>query len=349
MSEGAGDTIGQNGPLLTVVLPNYNHAEFLEQALNALLGQEHPADEIIVVDDASTDGSRDVIGRFVETHPTVRALFNDGNLGALRSLELGLAQARGRYVYFAAADDQVLPGFFALALQMLERDPGIGLFCGETQLIDGASGRPAGLRPVVRPLRRAGCLSADATLALLRRADHFIHTGSSVFRHAAVVEQGGFALEAGSFADGLLARKVALAHGFCFAPQAVSTWHIHAGGLSRSTALDPATARRVLDELPALIAADGRFPPWYPQLFARRWRFAAARVALLETSPDRDLVAAMIPDGRLDRAVAKALLPTAASRMGRAALLAWLALRLRPFRLRDVVLTALVRRFARVT
>ena len=196
----------------------------------------------------------------------------------------------------------------------------------------------------MRPLRTSGGLAPQAVAQLLRRADNFIHTGSSVFRRLTVLDMGGFAAEAGSFSDGLLARKIALTQGMWFMPTPVANWVIHSGGLSRATALDREKAVAALTTMPGLIATDPDFPRWYARLFERRWRFGSARLALNATPPDLALLGAMAPDTRADRAVIGALAPLAQFRFARLAILAWLTLRLRPFRLRDVVMTALDRR-----
>lgn len=334
----------KTAPLLSVVLPNYNHAAYVSRAIDAIAGQDTPADEIIVIDDASTDGSRDVLAQCQLRHPNLVVLCNDRNGGALRALQRGLDIAKGRYVYFAAADDQILPGFFRRAIAALEAAPMLGLFCAETMLRDGATGKTMGMRPAVRPLRKAGGLTGKEVEALLRRADNFIHTGSSLFRRAALLEKAGFAIEAGSFSDGLLARKIALTHGLWFMPSPVSIWNVHAGGLSRGTALDRGKARDALATVPELIRKDPDFPPWYAELFQRRWRFGSARLALQEKCPNRELLTAMGPDTAVDRAAFRLLAPFLKFAPARLAALAWLTLRLRPFRLRDVALTALDRR-----
>lgn len=329
--------------LLSVVLPNYNHARYLSRAIDAIAGQSSPPDQIIVIDDASSDDSGDVLADCQRRHANLTVLFNQRNLGALAGLQRGLELARGRYVYFAAADDQILPGFFGNAIGMLEAAPAVGLFCAETILVDGATGRKIGRRPVVRPLRKAGQLGAGDVERLLKRADNFIHTGSAVFRRQALLNKGGFAAEAGSFSDGLLARKIALTEGMCFMPTPVAIWHIHAGGLSRQTALALDKAVDALVVLPGLIARDRDFPLWYGELFERRWRFGSARLALDVTPPDTALLAAMAPDTGIDRAVIAVLAPWLRFRAARLATLAWLTLRFRPFRLRDLAVTALDR------
>jgi hypothetical protein len=114
--------------------------------------------------------------------------------------------------------------------------------------------------------------------------------------------------------------------------------------LSRATALDRDKASDALITLPGLIKNDADFPPWYAELFKRRWRFGSARLALEQTPPDRDLLAAMAPNTPLDNIVVGTLSPFLQFRGARLAILAWLTLRLQPFRLRDYVVTALDRR-----
>src|SRR5262244_1882053 len=90
-------------PTLSVVLPNYNHAHLLPRAIAALLAQERPPDEIIVVDDGSTDDSRAVIAQMAARAPAIRVLLNDKNLGVVRTQNRALEAASGRYIYLAAA------------------------------------------------------------------------------------------------------------------------------------------------------------------------------------------------------------------------------------------------------
>ncbi len=329
--------------MLSVVLPNYNHAQYLSGAIDAIAAQDRPPDEIIIVDDASTDGSRGVLAECKSRYPHLIVLFNEQNRGAIPALQRGLEVAKGRYIYFAAADDQVLPGFFSRAIDALEAAPTVGLFCAETILLDGATGRRIGTRPVVRPSRAAGALYAKQVEDLLKRADNFIHTGSSIFRRQSVLDRGGFLAEAGSFSDGLLGRKIALTEGIWFTPACVATWCIHSDGLSRSLARDPEKVVDALNAIPKLIANDRDFPPWYPRLFQRRFRFGAARLALEATPPNKALLGAMAANTSLDRAMIGMLTPFLQLRAARLASLAWLSLRLRPFRLRDIVITALDR------
>jgi len=330
---------------LSVVLPNYNHAALIERALAALLAQEHPPDEIIIVDDGSTDDSLRVIESWIARAPTIRCLVNPRNLGIIPSLQRGLDAARGRYLYFAAADDWVLPGFFALAIDRLDAHPQCGLFCADAELVDGETGQHHGFRPIARPRYAEGRVTPEQATRLLAVIDNWVLTGSAVFRREAVAAAGGFDARLGSLADSFLSRKIALASGFYYAPASAAIWCIFAGSASRTTALRD--AEMVLQQVPALIAADPGFPPWYAGLFRRRWRFAVARLALAGSPVDQGLVTRLGAEHAFDRLLLAMIWRVAPTALGRVAILALLWLRWHPTALSRVIRTALARRASR--
>src|SRR5256884_7474545 len=116
-------------PRLSVIIPNYNHARFLPNCLEAILRQSEQPFEIIVIDDASTDNSVEVIEAFTKRNPIIRFYRNEQNRGVVSGMNRGLELARGDYVYYAAADDQVLPGFFEKSLRLLNEHPQAALCC----------------------------------------------------------------------------------------------------------------------------------------------------------------------------------------------------------------------------
>jgi glycosyltransferase involved in cell wall biosynthesis len=334
--------------LLSVVLPNFNHARSFPRALDALTSQDLEPDEILVFDDASSDDSLAVISHLAASRPSVRVLENSRNMGVVWCLQQGLELARGDYIYFAAADDWILPGFFSLGVGMLERHPQCGLFCGDAVLMDAHTGKFRGFRPAARPRFSAGPMSAQAARRLLRKADNWILTGSTIFRRAAVLAAGGFEPRLGPLADSYIARKVALTRGFCYAPQVVASWCVNMTGFSRTSALNPQRALAMLEVAPERIAADPTFPAWYPALFGRRWRFAVARLALESNPVERDLVVSLAGVSALDRAVLPRVLSLRPSALARLASLTWLWMRLRPYSLPRLVATAAGRRLEQI-
>lgn len=340
-------TTGGADPTLSVVLPNYNHSRYLPRALDALLLQDRPADEIIVVDDCSTDSSTTVVREYAAKYPSIRLIESAKNFGVIAALSRGLREAGGLYVYFGAADDFVLPGFFATAIEMLQANPHAGLFFGDAILADGQTGRTLGARPPVRPQFRAGCIAASDVAILLRRNDNFIVTGAAVFRRDAAVSAGGFDEELSSFADGYLVRKIMLRCGFCYAPKTVLTWCIFPDSVSRQASTKSARARDILGKIETRLTADADFPSWYRDAFRRRWCFATSRLAVEDNPINLELLMGMGAKTATDRTVLN-FLTNVFGRSARILILGWLWLRFRPFSLTGLATTALARRVAAI-
>ena len=104
---------------LSVVLPNYNHGRLIGRAIEAILGQKRLPDEIIIVDDASTDDSLTLIRPLAAKSSRIFILALPVNVGTIAANRKALELTKGKYIYFAAADDWVLPGFFELGIRCL--------------------------------------------------------------------------------------------------------------------------------------------------------------------------------------------------------------------------------------
>ncbi len=137
---------------VTLVMPNYNHAAYLPSSLAAILNQHRPADEIILIDDASTDTSLAVIEPLIAGRPNVRLLRSPSNAGVVASLNRGLELATGDLVAFLGADDRIGPDFVATLAGALENAPGAAFACGRAAIQDHAD-RRTGTRPIVRPAK----------------------------------------------------------------------------------------------------------------------------------------------------------------------------------------------------
>lgn len=97
-------------PKLSIIVPVHNEAPFLRRCLDSILSQSFKDLEIICVDDASSDGSTDILREFVTVEPRVHATAFPHRLGTVLARKLALMDARGDYVMFADADDRLLPG-----------------------------------------------------------------------------------------------------------------------------------------------------------------------------------------------------------------------------------------------
>lgn len=329
---------------LSVVMPNYNHAEYIEDALHAILSQRRPPDEIILIDDGSTDDSRALIEQWASREPRIRPIYSLTNLGAIKSINLGVQAARGRYICLMAADDVAYPDFFSTALDAFGRHPGVALFCAEAivESVDEPE-KATEIRPIIRPSNQPSVFSPDQARSLLRYNDNFIIPLATVFRRDLILAEGSLDPTLGSMADGFLSRRLALKYGFCFTPQVVVKWQVRSESLSRTSARTPEAVVTLLNEARARIERDPVFPPGYAARFQRRLRFATCRLALMEASQDWDFLRDIGPSKWLDRAVLSAARKLPAKGAMYAALI-WLTLRLRPYSLIAMAATSLHRR-----
>ena len=114
-------------PLITVLMPVHNGAAYLAEAMESILRQSLADFEFLVVDDASTDHSAALVRNVKD--PRVRLIPSTERLKLSGALNLGLDQARGRYVARMDADDISLPRRLESQARFLEQNPAIGL-CG---------------------------------------------------------------------------------------------------------------------------------------------------------------------------------------------------------------------------
>jgi glycosyltransferase involved in cell wall biosynthesis len=131
-------------PLVSVIVPNYNHAPFLGERLESIVRQGVDDIEIILLDDASTDASPEILASFCRRDRRARFLPNTTNSGSpFRQWRRGLLEARGEFVWIAESDDSASPGLLLSLLRMHEDNPGLSLCYSQSLVID-LGGRPYG-------------------------------------------------------------------------------------------------------------------------------------------------------------------------------------------------------------
>jgi glycosyltransferase involved in cell wall biosynthesis len=108
-------------PLVTVICTCYNHERFLKESLDSVLNQTYHNIEIIVVDDASKDGSRTIIESYIKERSSLTAVFNEVNQGICASFNKGLALAKGKYIIDLATDDVMEPEKIEKQVQYFEK------------------------------------------------------------------------------------------------------------------------------------------------------------------------------------------------------------------------------------
>ena len=112
-------------PAVSVALPVYNAADLVRRAIDSALGQSHGDLEVIVVDNASTDGTPEVVRAYDD--PRVRLFRNPTNIGYHRNMNRAVELTTGEYIKFLHADDLLLPTCVERLLERLEAGPHVGL------------------------------------------------------------------------------------------------------------------------------------------------------------------------------------------------------------------------------
>ncbi|MCU0888153.1 MAG: glycosyltransferase [Rubritepida sp.] len=118
---------------ISVVIPSYNRRDYLRETLAALRAQTRPADEVIVVDDGSSDGTVEMLAA---EHPDIRCL-PIANSGDLAARNVGVRAAAGDLVAFCDSDDLWLPEHLAEVAALFEEAPAVGTVCANFHTFTG--------------------------------------------------------------------------------------------------------------------------------------------------------------------------------------------------------------------
>jgi len=133
---------------VSVVIPCYNYGRYLPAAVDSALRQSGVDVEVLIVDDRSTDDSRDVAARLVAAHPEVQLIANEENCGHVRSFNAGFERSRGEFVVKLDADDLLAPGALERAAALFDARPSVGLVYGHPHHFAGDVPPPARLARV---------------------------------------------------------------------------------------------------------------------------------------------------------------------------------------------------------
>jgi glycosyltransferase involved in cell wall biosynthesis len=165
-------------PLISVVIPCYNQAHFLAEAIESALGQSYRPLEVIVVDDGATDSTFEVASRYAEVRCVRHA-----NRGLPAARNTGLRAARGDYVVFLDADDRLMPAALEAGAASLEANPGAAFTVGRHRRI-AADGTPL-------TVRRRARVTHDHYASLVRRC-WIAMPATVMYRRSVLQAVGGF-------------------------------------------------------------------------------------------------------------------------------------------------------------
>jgi glycosyltransferase involved in cell wall biosynthesis len=255
---------------LTAALTCYNHATCVGAALKALIHQSRPADQIVIVDDGSTDDSNDVIRSIADGHSNIIVHRHETNQGARDARRQAVSMATGDFLYNAASDDQVLPGLFDMNMRMLEAHPEAAA-CTAQSLVMDPSGKLTGLLPVPIVATEPTYLAPDDVKARLCRYGAWFLGNTAIYRRSVFSDPGALNINLGPFVDGFLMHVIALRHGICYVPEPLAVWRQVESGLAISTSRDVSRMREIVKSATDLMRSSNDFEGLFPEKYVRDW------------------------------------------------------------------------------
>jgi glycosyltransferase involved in cell wall biosynthesis len=232
--------------LISVIMPCYNAAPYVEEAIASVLRQTYPDTEIIVIDDGSRDTSPDIVGDLVKAHPGRIQLKHQNHLGPYPARNLGLHHARGEFVAFLDADDWWREDCLEKLLNTLQHNNADLTYCGWQNIGKHAASE----EPYIPPAYESG----DPAAAFLRGCPWPIH--AALIRRTVIEAVEGFSERRFSSMDyDLWLRILAHTTNILLVPEVLAFYRWHG-----SDQISAAKWRQVLDAVQVRRDFITRFP-----------------------------------------------------------------------------------------
>ena len=181
---------------VTVGIPCYNHAKFLPDAVASVLAQTHPVDEILILDDCSTDDFKTVVQQF--TDPRIKVYSFPENKGIWDAHNQMAFRAEGLFYVPCAADDTLEPKFIEKCLAEFEKNPWLEFVASQADFIK-EDGTPLTEHHIVKDIPKAVNRSRQEWLIALHPGNHYFGTG--MYRTKVISDVGGWNKEYKVIAD----------------------------------------------------------------------------------------------------------------------------------------------------
>lgn len=267
-----------NEPRVSFIVPSYNYAEFVGCAIDSLASQTYRSLEVIVIDDASSDGTRDVLRRYAED-PRIRIVHHDVNRGHIRSYNEGIALARGELIGLLSADDLCLrTDAVERQVATFDTDPGIGFVYSACAFAD----EEGSVQWVKRPWPDDYVRSGPEEFCHLVFHNYVPASGTLVRRRCHEM-LGGYDVRLPHAGDWDLWLRISTRFSVGYIAEPLYAWRIHHRNMHHQTAtVVQATDEHLLTVRKAFDALPASAPPAAHRLRKRALRHAILRGAANE-------------------------------------------------------------------
>ena len=231
-------------PKVSVIIPNYNHARFLQQRIQSVLDQTFQDFEIIYLDDASTDNSDEVVASFVQRYG-IQTFLNSENSGSpFKQWNRGVAAAQGEYIWLAESDDFADKQLLERLVDQLDRHEDVGLAYCQSWLVDEFSKKHGSYRDHMAATSAFDCTrwavdfvedGKQECINFLSHTNTIPNASAVVFRRNLYEQLGDADPTKSLCGDWLMWVKILLHSNVAFVAEPLNYYRVH-GGTARAKA-----------------------------------------------------------------------------------------------------------------
>ncbi len=282
-------------PKVSVIVPSYNHGRFLRQRLDTILNQTYQDFEVFVLDDASTDETRQILAEYAPRSRVTMILRQKNGGSVFRQWNAGVALARGDYIWIAESDDYAEQRFLEELTAVLDRHPGVGLVKCRSTVVDeeGRTTPDSQEYPGTRDWSHDFILRGPEDCRLQLTHGNSIPNASAVLFRRQLYLDAGWADESYRMcADWLQWSKMMLRADFAYVAQPLNYYRRHTNTVRQTcfgNVIQDLEDLRVCAYLLAHLPASGAIAHEVCDRMTRRWVYHALSRSRLKKSLSYDL------------------------------------------------------------
>ena len=261
---------------VSICIPTWNRCLLLQEAMQSVFGQTFEDFELLVCDNASDDGTEQVVRSFLD--PRIRYVRNSRNIGHRENWNRCLSLARGEYIAILPDDDAMLPENIARKVEILRRNPQVGLIHSKFHLIDEHG-------DIIRwntnwghgPDREVDAI--EKREGLLTAFINTINVPTVLFRRVCYERLGGFSARVRLAFDWEYWMRIAVFYDTAFLAEPLVKWRIHPQSITKTNVCNPVVQlKEDLTAKETVFTTCARALPGWRRLERQMWRNMAERL-----------------------------------------------------------------------
>ena len=229
-----------------VIIPNFNQGGSIAETIESILSQTVLPDEIVVIDDASTDDSVEIIRSLSSEVPILRLIRNKKNRGVSYCMNLGTREAQSDLIIYRAADDVFIQNAISNAQKAFQKYPHASIACGETIFFQDEL--TYGTRETLALADQTTFFPPDKLMECWQ-SDFNLPSSACITRRNAVLSVGGFKEKARWHADWFCLTTIAMRDGLTFIPHPITGFRLSSTSYGNSNLQNRTAQRAVLKYL----------------------------------------------------------------------------------------------------